>query len=319
MIANGSMKLALVPLLIVAATWSSPSRLAQIRANRLTLTPVLGSSQSGIEPKVIEQRDFSGKVVARLRIMPGASAGEFQFEVEDFKQPIPARAVGSGKISDTEVRVRIVERASGTQLGLRAVVNGGRSPETRITLSLDRLSFHFIVDEKVRVLVSELQRLIAGGGNDAELIALARKLDHALQITTGYRPFAEQVRSSAAFDILTTTRSLMAMVSGEERARNLPLIVIGSTVRLLAPWPMRSGTVSQKTIRGDLILRVGLRENLVYPSLNNSPQSRPVQPPCIIQYQDCMNVNNCGGHGQPIDALCWLACAALYVTCEIIT
>jgi len=99
MTANSFVKFALVPLLIMAATWTSPFRLGQIRANRLTLTPVLGSSQSGIEPKVIEQRDLSGKVVARLRITPGPSPGEFQFEVEDFHRQTPGRALGRGQIT----------------------------------------------------------------------------------------------------------------------------------------------------------------------------------------------------------------------------
>lgn len=314
MIANGSMKLALVPLLIVAATWSSPSRLAQIRANRLTLTPVLGSSQSGIEPKVIEQRDFSGKVVARLRIMPGASAGEFQFEVEDFKQPIPARAVGSGKISDTEVRVRIVERASGTQLGLRAVVNGGRSPETRITLSLDRLSFTFVLDEKVRGLMNEVRKRAAGGASDADLIPLARQIDSALKVRTGYQPFIEHVRNSSAFDILTTTRSLIATVPGEEVGQHPALTVIRDASRFLAPShrPASPSTVSSRVFRQVRIVKTAFNIWKV----GHPAQAACTNPTsCTDYFWNCCIPVICAPLNILLEILCYTMCFVEWLAC----
>lgn len=276
------------------------------------------SSQSGIEAKVVEQRDGSGKVLARLRITPGTRSGAFHFEVEDFQQRIPVRAIGTGRIAETEVLVQIVEPRRGTQLGLRAKANGGRSAESRITLSLDRLSFDLIMDEKVRTLMNELQGLIASGASDARLSRLARQLDSALQITTGYRPFIEQVKNSAAVDILTITRSLIATVPPEEVRQNLALQIIGSAVKLFAPSPRRDGMISQKGIDGGRIIRVSPRENLVRPLVNLSIKLHSAQPPCIQIYQDCMNYLMCGGYGQPIDALCWLACATVYVICEII-
>ncbi|MCS6816624.1 MAG: hypothetical protein N2443_02280 [Blastocatellia bacterium] len=231
MLANTTVKFASAALLIISGIGTTPFRFGEIRANRPTVTPVLGSSQSGIEPKVIEQKDRSGNVLARLRITPGTRPGEFRFEVEDFNQPIPARATGTGMISDTEVAVQFVESRSGTRLGLRAKANGGKSAEVRITLSLDRLSFNLVVDEKVQTLMNEVRNRAAGGASDADLIRLARQIEDALQIRTGYWPFIEHVRSSAAADTLTVIRSLIGTVSLEEVKHDPVLAVIWAASR----------------------------------------------------------------------------------------
>ena len=146
--------------------------------------------------------------------------------MEDFKQRIPARAIGTGGISETEVLVQVVEPRSGTQLSLRAKANGGRSAETQVTLSLDRLSFNFVLDAQVQALMEEVRRRIASGAGDAELLDLARGLENALKIRTGYKPFLQQIRDSAAFDILMTVRSLVATVPPEEAKLNLALAAI---------------------------------------------------------------------------------------------
>lgn len=179
---------------------------------RLTTMP--NSLQSTIEPTLVEQKSSSGEVLARLQITPGASSGEFQFEVEDFRRS--ARATGTGKILEAEVLVRLVESGSRTYVGLQAKPGW-------ITLSLDRLSFNFIFDEKAQTLLSELERRAASGVDDTELLNLTRQIDEALKITTEYKFFIALVRNSAAFDMLTAVRSLIDSVPREEVARHRAL------------------------------------------------------------------------------------------------
>ncbi|MCS7156584.1 MAG: hypothetical protein N0A16_02495 [Blastocatellia bacterium] len=289
MLANTTVKFASAALLIISGIGTTPFRFGEIRANRPTVTPVLGSSQSGIEPKVIEQKDRSGNVLARLRITPGTRPGEFRFEVEDFNQPIPVRAIGTGMISDTEVAVQLVESRSGTRLSLRGQAH-------QIMLSLDRLGFSFVVDRQVRALVEEVQRRIASGADDAELIDLARELDRAFKIQTGYRPFLRQVRNSPAFDVLKAVRSLMMTVSREEVEQNIALAVIDSATRFLAPSPISP--------------RASLAPELI------EPQQQ--QQNCTQQFWDTVR-NICGPMTVLLEALCitmasieWLICLTSY-------
>ncbi|MCS6806523.1 MAG: hypothetical protein NZ823_15455 [Blastocatellia bacterium] len=222
-------------------------------------------------------------------------------------------------ISDTEVAVQLVGSRSGTRLGLRAKANGGASAETRITLSLDRLSFNLIVDEKVQALMNELQRLVAAGASNVQFKSLARKMDSALQLSSRYRPFVDQVKRSAAFTIVTTARSLTTSASPEEIKQHPALVVLRSTAGLLAPSIPSDATIGSGTLTGKESVNLSQRENLPRFSLSFSSKSAPLQPGCVIVYQTCMNLFNCGGHGQPIDALCWLGCVIAYVICEIVT
>jgi len=259
---------------------------------------------------VIEQNDFSGKVTARLRIVPGASAGEFQFEVEDLKPSIPVRAIGIGKISNTEVRVQIIERASGTTLAFRGQTH-------QVTLSLDRLSFNFILDERVRELMEELRRRVTSGADDAQLIGLAMDLDRALKIRTGYKPFLQRVKDSPAFDILMVAKSLIGAVSHEEAKQNIALAAIHSALRFLAPSPISlgaslSGNANSTWIeRGQGVNGMIFRKTLAYALLTPKlikPQS------CTTQFFDTLQ-NTCAPLSTLLEVLCitmasieWLIC-----------
>jgi len=297
--------------------------LRPIQVNRANLDPVMSPPQLGIEPKVIEQRDRSGKVQARLRITPGISVDEFQFEVEAFemgafKQRILSRARGTGRISGTEALVEVVESRGGTRLGFRAEVDRDGSAETRITLSLDRLSFNLIVDEKARALISELQKLIASDASDDEFIRLARELDNALQIKTGYRPFIEQVRNSAAFDILTRVRSLITTVSPEEVKRNPALAVILDASRFLAPsvYP-RTSVDATKVTRNGQIIKVGYSGTTPHEGLRHRIHNSNLDPlqcvyNCNQQWQTCDSSCTQGGL---IEIGCKAWCVILWVLC----
>jgi|GEM_PF-3346495 len=285
--------------------------------------PKVGRSRPwDIEGRVIERRSPSGQVLARLRLRPGTSPGEFTFEVEDFKHV--ARAFGAGKISGRTAEVHLVESRSQTKIGMRALA-WGTEGEVRITLSLDRLDFNFILDKKVLSLMEELQRLGARGVNDARRRLLVAEVDKALYISSRYRPFIEQVRNSSAFNVVATVRSLISTVPSEEVRQNPALVVLQYTVGLFDP-SIRSGTsVSWRKVtdgqwanlRGTSLrqLSLGISPTLSFPQTNPPPQTDPA---CLQIYQDCMNIFYCGGHGQPLDALCWLMCVAFYVMCELL-
>jgi len=195
-----------------------------------------GRSQPGQIDQLIEQRDRSGRIVARLRVTSGASPGEFWFEIEDLARS--ARATGRGKVSEALMDVQIVESRSRMRVGLRAEAGQGTDRDPRITLSLDRLEFHFVLDKKARSLIDELKSLAASGADDVRLIPLARQLDTALRIRTGYRPFVEQVRSSTASEILSTLRSLIATVPYEEAKQNPALATLRMLCGFFSPgWP----------------------------------------------------------------------------------
>jgi|LJSS01.1.fsa_nt_gb hypothetical protein len=146
--------------------------------------------------------------------------------------------------------VQIVESRSRMRVGLRAEAGQGTDRDPRITLSLDRLEFHFVLDKKARSLIDDLKSLAASGADDARLIPLARQLDIALRIRTGYRPFVEQVRSSTASEILFTLRSLIATVPYEEVKQSSALVALRMLGGFFSPgWPSAlSSTVTSGII-----------------------------------------------------------------------
>jgi len=285
--------------------------------------PKVGRSRPwDIEGRVIERRSPSGQVLARLRLRPGTSPGEFTFEVEDFKHV--ARAVGAGKISGRTAEVHLVESRSQTKIGMRALA-WGTEGEVRITLSLDRLSFNLVVDEKVRALANELQRFIASGTDDAQLSHLAHQLDSALQIRTGYLPFIEQVKSSAAFDILTTVRSLVAAISPEDVRHNLALALILEASRFLAPSTYSRASIDVTRVEGNgQIVRIGHNGAAFYRGFRkgfHSSNLSLVQGSLIACFNWCMdNWRTCSStctQPAPLDAICEAWCFATWVWCII--
>ncbi|GBC82555.1 hypothetical protein HRbin10_01682 [bacterium HR10] len=206
-----------------------------------------GRSQPGQIDQLIEQRDRSGRIVARLRVTSGASPGEFGFEIEDLVRS--TRATGRGKVSEALMDVQIVESRSRMRVGLRTEAGQGTDRDPRITLSLDRLEFHFVLDKRARSLIDELKSLAASGADDARLIPLARQLDTALRIRTGYRPFVEQVRASTASEILSTLRSLIVTVPYDEAGQNPALVTLRMFCGFFSlGWPSASSSTATSGI-----------------------------------------------------------------------
>ncbi|MEM4402490.1 MAG: hypothetical protein QW376_08455, partial [Candidatus Caldarchaeum sp.] len=227
---------------LMATTWSTPFRLGQIRANRLRLTPVLGSSQLGIQPKVIEQRDFSGKVAARLRITPGPSAGEFQFEVEDFHRQTPGRALGRGQIKPAGLSA-VIKVNNRTQLSLDIRPGSAAPGQVRSTLSLDSLHYEFTIDvDKAKALASQMQQLVERKQEAAQLLL---QICETLSPRKNYLAFASQAAISPASDVLNTTASLIMTAAREEISRNAALLAISFAVKIFAPWSLRAGGSNQ--------------------------------------------------------------------------
>jgi hypothetical protein len=228
-----------------------------------------------------------------------------------------SRLSGEVHVSQRKVLVLAEELGSGTKLRLFAKAYSVR---TLVRLSLNRLSFDFVVDEKVQSLVNDLRKLIARGSAEAEIVPVARGIISALQINTGYRAFVEQVKSSGAFDALVAIDHLITAASiAEELEGNVALLILRSTARLFAPLPMRNAPYSQSARDNGSFVKASHMRNVAYPSVNSTRGSNPLQNPlCMVIFMECLKINNCGGFGQPIDAICFLLCAALAVGCDII-
>jgi len=305
--------------LIISVLALSLFHFPQSQSEAANLSASRKASKSSIQAKTIERTAPSGEVSARLQITPATAAGEFRLEMKDFESRIPVKASGAIRISEGELLVRIKESRNGTRLELRAETDQDIPAQAQVTLSLNRLSFKFIVDERVQALVNNARRLKASGASDAEVVSSVLEISRLLQINTGYRPFVEQVKSSAAFDVLSKVGSLIATLPSEEIESNLALLIIRSTVRLFVPSPIHNGIVGRSVIGDGRIIRASHTKNVVYPVLNSTLRPHPVQDPCMFLFLECMNFFNCGGNGQPIDTLCFLGCAGLLIGCEYIT
>ena len=171
--------------------------------------------------------------------------------------------------------------------------------------------------------MEEVRRRIVSGADDAELTGLARELERALKIRTGYKPFLQNVRDSAAFDVLATARSLIATVPPKEVKQNIALAAIHSAIRFLAPSPISPGASlggivnSTKIGRGrsvrvsynGMISRKNLACTLLAPEL-----IQPHQQSCTQQFWDTVQ-NTCGPMQILLEVLCitmafveWLFC-----------
>ncbi|MEM4413765.1 MAG: hypothetical protein QXD59_05775 [Candidatus Caldarchaeum sp.] len=169
------------------------------------------------------------------------------------------------------------------------------------------------MDERVRMLINDAQRLIASGASDADLIRVAQELDNALQIRTGHRPFSEQVRNSAAFDILTTIRSLIATVPREEVKQNLALVAIRDIFRFIAPRyePTSSSAVQVREIA----------QGIVKTAYNSGSKSYLAQMACFYPnscpdwWFNCCIPIVCGPLPILLEMLCDTACMVEWLFC----
>jgi len=243
--------------------------------------------------------------------------------VDDFRHSV--RAVGRGKISKTIAEVHLVESQSQTRVSLRASARGAEG-EARITLSLNRLDFHFIVDKKVLSLMEELQRLSARGASDAQLRSLTMELDKAMHISSGYKPFVAQVKNSPVFNIVTTVRSLVAAVPPEDVEQNLGLALILYASRFLAPsttYSPASADVTKVKWNGQII-RIGHSGTTFYGSFRKGVYSSNLSLAqgglyacfqiCNHDFQTCRS--NCTLPG-PLDPVCEVWCFTVWVWCII--
>lgn len=194
-----------------------------------------------LQAKTIEHQISPDGPATRLQVVQLA-AGEFEFQVEYPRRNKLSRATGEGKFSKDTLFVRFKGPKAKKDVTFLAE-NGALG--TTITLSNGRLSFRLVIDEYIRARMSELKQMASRGVPEAELKAIAREVDDQLEISEGYRPFIEQVKSSPAFEVVEAVRSLASAVSGGEIDGNSALAGVLLAAKYLTPHSFAGPKVSQ--------------------------------------------------------------------------
>ena len=192
------------------------------------------------EPQLLEQRDSTGEVLARLHISPGDLPSTFRFQVEDLRTY--AKGDGTVEIGSGAIKVRFMDLASKTRVGIDIRPDQETPHRIRIGLRHNKNRCELAIDGERSKSVATQIRDLSDQGKQAEARRLIPAIGDTFSGRDEYIKFARRVAKSPALGILTAAVSVKESVSSEESHRNLPLHAIGLAANLLAPSSMKKAT-----------------------------------------------------------------------------